>query len=418
MKNEANNLISIKNNIKIQKQILIALKFLKKIMVIFSTIFLNVYIYKSLEGNFNLYLIGIIVSIIFAEIFSIIIFNIISEKNHMIIYRLSFVLDAILIVLVIIIKSPTLPVIFVFYALQEMANACFYGPHEIGEMSATNNKNSSNFLMFSTIITSIASIISPFLNGIIIEKISYVLLFSIIGVIAIIMFILSLFMQKMSIPSRKLQLKQFNQIAFKMPHVKYFYLSFTFFRFSTGGTIYTILPVVLFIKTGSEFSLGTYSSLFALSTIITLSIFLFIKKNNFIPPLCAITLAISCIMLIFWSTFTAFIIFNLIYYTFGKLYENEIFAMRLNTIKTENLQIYKKEHHVMYDIFANIGYIIGYLLIYLFINVIKSTDILTIVIGIMGTFIIISMLFLYKAKKEYSKFIINENKQNTNSHNI
>ncbi len=398
----------IKQDPKAQKSILIVLKLLKKVMVVFSTIFLNVYIFQALDNNFTMYLCGLIVSIVFAEIFSLIIFSILSKKNAMLIYRMSFVFDAILIILVILIKTPTLPIIFMFYALQELSNCCFYGPHEIGEMKATSHKDSSKFLSLSTIMTSIVGVISPFFSGLIVDRLSYTILFIIVGVVAIIMLIFSFCMKDFDIVSRKLKIKEFCSKSFKKPHMVSYYFSFLMFRFSTGGTIYTILPVVLFMKTGSEFSLGTYSSLFALLTIITLLIFMFVKRKKIFTCVSVALICLSCLVLSIWSTFIVFVIFNAIYYSFGKIYENEIFSTRLNVIKTNELSMYKKEHHVMYDIFANIGYLCGYLFIMLLYNVIKLANALTIIIGILGMLMIVSLILLLRAQKYYQFELLKE----------
>lgn len=410
----------IQNNTKAQKNILIILKLLKKIMVIFSNIFLNVYIFKSLNGDFNLYLCGLIVAIIFAEIFSFIIFLFLSKKNSMIIYRASFILDALLIVLVLLIKTPTLPIIFMFYALQELSNCCFYGPHEIGEMKATNHKDSSKFLMTSTMMSSVIGIVSPFLNGLIINKISYALLFVIIGCVAIIMLVVSLFLKSIEVSSRKLRLKQFCKIAFKKKHMISYYFSFMTFRFSVGGTIYIILPVLLYMKTNSEFTLGIYSSIFAALTILSLLICMFVKNKKILMYTSIIFICLSCIALSIWSIFCMFIIFNAIYYSFGKIYENEIYSTRLNVIKTNELSDFKKEHHIIYDIFANSGYILGYLLIMLFYNVIASANALTLSVAILGLVMLVSLYCLIKAQKYYNleiekeeKFEIEKGKDNT-----
>lgn len=395
----------IKENEIQQKRVLIILKLLKNIMVIFSTIFLNVYIFKALDSNFGLYLLSLIITVVLSEIASLVLFKFLSKRNAMIIYRLSFILDAFLIVLVLFIKTPSFPIILLFLFLQELANTFFYGPHEIGEMKATSASSSKKFLAKSTIITNLAKVISPFLSGLIIDKMSYAVLFIIIGINAIIMFFVSLFMRDFDIKDTKLHLKEFNRKAFKYSSVKNFYLSFAFFRLSLGGTIYTILPTVLFMKLGSEFSLGGWSSVFALFTILTMIIFMNIKKSKFIIILSNIMICLSCLLITFWTGIVSFIIFNAVYYTFEKLYENEIFSERLNAIKIPELEDYKKEHHLMYDVFANVGYLIGYLLIWILYKLIPSANTLSIIICIVGMLLIVSAYLLIKSKQDYSKIV-------------
>lgn len=350
----------IKENTQKQKVLLICEKLLRNIMVIFSTIFLNVYIFNSLDNNLQLYLCALICSVVFAEIISLVVLHIINKRNAMIIYRLSFVFDAILIILCLVIKNPTFPVILVFYFLQELANSCFGCPHEIGEMKATNTNDSKKFMAKSSIVSNLTKIISPFLSGLIIDKLSYTWLFIIVGLVAISMFIVSIFMRDFDANDNKLKLKEFCQKARKYPHVKNFYNCYGFFRLSMGGTIYTILPVVLFLKVGSEFSLGSYSSIFAILTILTLLCFMKSKNYKLEIILSLVMISISCFLITFWSSFISFIIFSVIHYMFERLYENNLYSTRLNTIKVPELESYKREHHLMYDLSANIGYLIGY----------------------------------------------------------
>lgn len=384
-----------------QNGLLISMKLLKNIMVIFTTIFLNVYIFKALDNNFNLYICGIIFTILMSEILSLTVLRLLSKKNATIVYRLSFVVDILLIIAVLFVKMPTFPIVLIFYFLQELSNSLFYAPHEIGEMKATDKGSANKFLAKSTIFTSLAKVISPFLSGLTIDKLSYTVLFILVGIVAIIMFVLSFFLSDFDVKDTELKLREFGKRAFKYPHVKSFYLSFTFFRLSMGGTIYTILPVVLFMKIGSEFSLGSYSSLFALLTIATLMIFMNFQNKKFNIIFSTVMISIACIMITAWTTLLSFVLFNAIYYMFEKLYENEIFSMRLNAIKVPELENFKKEHHVFYDIFANIGYLTGYAIILLLYNLISYANILSSIITIIGLFIVISAILLIKSKMQF-----------------
>jgi MFS family permease len=406
---------AIRNNDKNQKDVLIGMKLLKNVMVVFSSIFLNVYIFKALNNNFELYLLGLLSAILFQQCISFVLFHVLSKKNAMIIYRCSFIFDIVLIILVLFIKSPSFPIILLFYFLQEFANACFYGPHEIGEMQHTSSKNSNKYLAKSTSITSLVKVVSPFLSGLIINQMSYAVLFIIVGIVAAIMFVLSIFMRDFAVSEGRIQLKTFCKKVFKYPHARRFYLSFTFFRLSLGGTIYTMLPVILFMKTGSEFSLGSWSSLFAVLTIVTLLAFMFVKNYKLKIILSITLLCIGCIMMTFWTSFISFIIFNVVYYMFEKLYENEIFSTRLNVIKLPEIEGYKREHHLIYDVFANFGYIIGYALILLLYKVIPSANVLSIIITAVGMLIIVSGVLLILSKNSYQNELVKlEQKQPIN----
>lgn len=399
-----------------QKNILISMKLLKNIMVIFTSIFLNVYIFQALDSNFELYLYCMIFTTVISQILSFVVLKFMSKKNAMIIYRLSFVFDILLIIAVLLIKTPSIPIILMFYFFQTLSDICFSIPQNIGEMKATDKGNTNKFWAKSTIFTSLTKIVSPFLSGVVIEKLSYSLLFIIIGVVALIMLIISFFMNDFDIKNSKLELKEFRNKCSNYPHVKKFYWSFMFFRLSMGGTIYAILLVILFMKIGSEFSLGSYSSIFALLTIVTMIIFMFIQNKKLNIILSTSMICVSCIIITAWTTLISFIIFNAIYYMFEKLYENEIFSMRLNAIKIYELESYKKEHNVMFDVFGNLGYLIGYLIILLLYKTIAYANILSIIICLIGLFIIISAVLLIQSKVQYLNIKRNDaNIQNENT---
>ena len=66
------SIAEIKQDEKVQRAVLITLKLLKKVMVVFSSIFLNVYIFQALDNDFSMYLIGLISAIVFNQIFSLV----------------------------------------------------------------------------------------------------------------------------------------------------------------------------------------------------------------------------------------------------------------------------------------------------------------------------------------------------------
>ena len=86
---------------------------------------------------------------------------------------------------------------------------------------------------------------------------------------------------------------------------------------------------------------------------------------------------------------------------FERLYENNLYSTRLNTIKVPELENYKREHHLMYDLSANIGYLVGYGLILLFYNLVPSANILMILIGAIGLLFNVSGIFLIKSKTQH-----------------
>lgn len=78
-------------------------------------------------------------------------------------------------------------------------------------MKATNTKDSKKFMANSSIVSNLTKIASPFLSGLIIDKLSYTWLFVIVGIVTITMFVVSIFMRDFDANDGKLKLKEFCQ---------------------------------------------------------------------------------------------------------------------------------------------------------------------------------------------------------------
>ncbi len=157
--------------------------------------------------------------------------------------------------------------------------------------------------------------------------------------------------------------------------------------------------------------LGTYNSIFAIISIISLQILKIINSKNvkkgFYKYL-AITIFISSILVVYNSSFITLLIYYILMNSFGTIIETESCSMVYEIIKTENLIQYKKEHIFIFNIYMAIGQIISYSLVYILYNHYYDINILSISVSILMFFLIISTEYLTKTKKYVeNKKIIN-----------
>lgn len=84
--------------------------------------------------------------------------------------------------------------------------------------------------------------------------------------------VISFNIKDFTVSDKKLEIKKFlNKIKDKK-HIQDIYKCMFYRRISSQGIITEILPIILFLRVGSELNLGTYNSVFAVISILSLQI--------------------------------------------------------------------------------------------------------------------------------------------------
>ena len=162
--------------------------------------------------------------------------------------------------------------LYLFRILYSLAKTCYSVPYEIVIMGSNNHKTMSNFLANVNILNYLATIFTPIFSGFIIEKFSYNILFVILSIEALLIIIISLQIKSFYVDEKKVNLKSYFSKIKKYSHLSNIYKCMFFRRISLQGAITDLLPVLLFLKIGSELSVGSYNSMFAIISIVSLSI--------------------------------------------------------------------------------------------------------------------------------------------------
>ena len=387
------------------KKIIQSISFIRKFISVFFTLFLNIYILKS-GNDFGLILKYNLVGVIFNFIFIYLLMKFITNKNAKIIYTASFIELIICIFLLMILKENIIKIIYlfrIFYALQQVS---YNTTRELIVIGANDHNSMSNFSANTYILESFATIFTPVFSGFIIEKFSYNVLFIILSVEALLTIIIAFKLKSFYVDDRKLSIKEFIIKAKDYPHIKDSYNCMFFRRISLQGAITDLLPIILFLRVGTELNVGAYNSMFAVISILSLSWLKYLNKKKVEKKFYttfAIIIFLSSVMLVFNSNFTTLILYYILMNGLGSIIESESCSMIFEAINVGNLIEYKREHEVIFCAYMLVGQVISYVLTYVLYTYFYDVSMLSIAISIMMFFLIIACMYLRKVERFFQK---------------
>ena len=382
------------------RKITAIISLIRKFITVFFTIFFNIYVLKIIN-DIGIVLIVNLVGIVFGYIFNVILLYYINNQNAEKTYVISFILLLFCIGILLVLKENIIEYIFLFRILYAIQEVCYSAPLEMIIMGANNHKTFSSFQANLNILSGIATIFTPVFSGFIIEKFSYNTLFLILAVEVIIVIITSTRITNFYIGNKKVNVRDFLNRAKKYNHLKDIYKCMFYRRISARGAITDLLPIILFLKLNSELSVGAYNSIFAVLSIIALSVLKFVNKTNrkkrFYVPF-AILIFISTLIFIYIPNFETLIIYYIFINTLGTVIESESCSAVYEAINIDGLSIYAREHDIIFNIIMCVAQIISYSLAYILYKHFYNANILSIVVSILMFFLIISCKYLQKTE--------------------
>lgn len=378
------------------------ISFLRKFIRVFFTLFFNIYILKIVNNDLS-FVIKYNLFGVFAEfIICYTILKFINSKNAKIIYKASFPLLILNILALLVFKENIVNYIFIFKIMERLSEVCYSIPYELIVIGSNDNKTMSSFIANINILSSIATILTPIFSGFIIHKFSYYMLFVILIIETLIIIIVSFKIKDFTVNDKKLELKNFFKIVKNKKHLQDIYKCMFYRRISSQGAITELLPIILFLKLGTELDLGTYNSIFAIISILSLQILKIVNNKNIkksFYPYLAIIIFISSLLVIYNASFVTLLVYYILMNSFGTVIESESCSMVYTAIKMDDLVEYKKEHILTYNIYMTIGQIISYSLVYVLYNYFYDVNILSVSVSILMFFLIISTIYLRKTEK-------------------
>lgn len=375
--------------------------FLRKFMSVFISLFFNIYILKIVNNDMNFILKYTVYSVVLGVILEYIVLKIINSKNASFIYRLSFILSVLNVFLLIIFKENIVKYIYLYKTFDTMRTIFYAAPYELMIIGSNTNKSMSSYLANLNILENITAILTPIFSGFVIEKFSYNALFSLLAIETILIIIISFKIKDFTIQDNKMNLKEYWKKSKDKKHLKDIYKCMFFRRISSQGAMTELLPIVLFLRLGTEFSFGGYNTMFALISIVSLQILKIINKKNIkkkFYPYMAIVIFISALMVVFDTSFVTLLIYYIFMNSFGTIIESESCSAVYAAIKVDNLEKYRKEHIMTFNIYMLVGQLISYSLVFVLYNYFYNVNILSITIAILMFFLIIATIYLRKTE--------------------
>lgn len=387
---------------QVNRKYIAIIAFLRKFMSVFFSLFFNIYILKIVDNDLNFILKYTVYSVFLGMLLEYILLKIINSRNASYIYRLSFVLSAISIFVLIIFKENIVKHIYLFKTLDTVRVLFYSVPYELIIIGSNTNKSMSSYLANLNILENITAILTPMFSGFIIEKFSYNILFIILGVETILIIAISMKIKDFTVQDNKMNIKEFWKIAKEKKLLKDIYKCMFFRRISAQGAMTELLPIVLFLRLGTEMSFGNYNTLFAAISIISLQILKIInnkKINKKFYPYMAVVIFISSLFVVFNASFVTLLIYYILMNSFGTIIESESCSAVYASIKVDELEKYRKEHMLIFNIYMFIGQVISYSLVYVLYNYFYNVNILSITISILMFFLIIATIYLRKTEQ-------------------
>ena len=378
------------------------ISFFRKFIRVFFNLFFNIYILKIVNNDLSFIIKYTLFGVIVDFIICYIILKIINSKNAKTIYKLSFPLLILNILALLIFKENIVKYIYLFKILERLAEICYSTPYELIVIGSNSNDTMSSFIANINILSNIATILAPIFSGFIIQKFSYYMLFIILILETLIIIVISFKIKDFTVSDKKLELRKFFKITKDKKHIQDIYKCMFYRRISSQGAMTELLPIILFLRLGTEMDLGTYNSLFAVISIISLQILKIINnkkiKKDFYPHL-AIIIFLSSLLVVYNSSFITLLIYYILMNSLGTVIESESCSIVYSAIRTEDLIDYKKEHILTYNIYMAIGQIISYSLVYILYNYFYNVNILAISVSILMFFLIISTIYLRNTQR-------------------
>lgn len=118
----------------------------------------------------------------------------------------------------------------------------------------------------------------------------------------------------------------------------------------------------------------------------------------------AIVIFISSLFVIFNSSFKTLLIYYILMNSFGAIIESESCSAVYASIKVDNLEKYRKEHLMTFNIYMFIGQIISYSLVFILYNYFYSVNVLSISVAVLMFFLIIAGIYLMKTEEYISNY--------------
>lgn len=383
------------------KKTLATLSLLRKIIEIFFNLFLGIYLYKLVEGDLNFILLYAAFNAIIGCTQSFFIVKYVNSRNAGLLFKMSFVCNMISMLMLLVAQEDLINVIWIFAFIQRFATMSYYAVYEVTLIHSTKNHSLSSYVAGVNILGSVIAMIVPSLLGYIITNFSWHVVFILMLADTIISTVVASQVDFGVIHDDFRPVKYWKKIS-KHKTMRKAYLTLFFRRLGgTDGVLEYLVPILLFLSLGTEFSVGNYDSLFSVVYIIMLECVRIINKKGkmkrFYIPLAMLSL-ISAIMMVADQSITNILLFYFTIKTGGALIQTEGSSMIYAIGNKENLSKYTREHQFTWNIALTLGNLVGIIIAAVVYNAFYGKEAFAVTIVILMVFFVIQAWLLQRVE--------------------
>ncbi|MBQ4558141.1 MAG: hypothetical protein IJA61_02050 [Clostridia bacterium] len=388
---------------------LIAISVLMQTIYLFFELFFGIFTYE-LTQNLNIIITYNLLGSITFVVFMLIIYKFLNNKILNILYKSSFLLSLIAILASFTIDKTRIFMIFVAQIILYLSYVCYYLPHEVATMNTNETSKMKKFLGLSSALSLFVGFLSPLLSGYIIDTWSYTIIFTLLAMLSIICFILSLKTDFVRTSYKLYGIKNFLKTTLKNPPMRLCIKSYFLYHLANGSLISIFLPLLLFTKTQTNFSVGIYSGLASLIAGIVLVIYCYYNKNK---PLAlwinTIAQVLSAFAIICFKSMMVFFIYYFIRKITIKILQNGVNESILTMLNGTSLQTYKIENFYTYNFFNHFAILISSMISFIIYNLINNSTAITFILILFSFIQIPSTFLINKYDKLKGKYYENSN---------
>ena len=343
------------------KKLIIAITSGISFLDIFYSLFFNIYIMQNVTSNvihlLSYYAIALVIALLLIFPF----FKILNKKSSIWIYRTSFILSFVITLLTMLVSSRFAYALILINSLRYVYNFCFYTPNEIASIHNTKSHNVNKFLAIKRICSVGVNVAFSLLISYIFEHFNVLILFAIMLVDIVGMFTLSFFISEFGITDGFRPI-EFIKKAKTTNHMKSVYMTHFCKRISESGVVNTLIPIMIFLKLGSKFSLGILSSVASVLMILALTLFTKLYKHRHKALIIGDILNIICsVLLIIFVNKVVYIIYFFSNKIITILVSNAQCSTLFAGIQNDELMLYKKEHIFVYTSIGLMAELVSYI---------------------------------------------------------
>lgn len=286
-----------------------------KLISTFNNIFLGIYFLKLTKGNVQSVIIFYLIKFLCVPIYSYVVCNMIKKNNVVKLYRLGILLNSLSFLILIILGKNIINYIYLYAILSPFTSQLYWEPYKTMIYTLNGDEKFKKFNAYNNIVGNVISILSTIGMGYVIVKLSYIYLFAIIFVISFIAYIVTFKFEEKDYKISKFKNSNLKPLL-KDKKARHIYRIVFYEGVGYCGALTTAIQLVIFLKLGSEFSLGYLNALFSVLGIVTaLIVSKFLKKEYYIKAyiLSSISIILSIVPIIISSNFKYFIVYNVVF---------------------------------------------------------------------------------------------------------